>query len=316
MKKYLLIIQFAFFILANYAQAPQGLNYQAVVRTSSGQTVANNTPVKLRFTIHDGSASGTAVYSEIITDTTNPFGLVNVQIGSSGNLATVNWGSGAKFLQVETDVNNSSTYNDMGTSQLLSVPYALYAANSAMGPQGPAGVTGATGPQGASGVTGNDGMAGATGPQGTTGNNGTTGATGPQGAPGVTGSDGLTGATGAVGTGANMNVSNITASGAGPYIYTYIGTGTPLFLVISIVTSGQGSCEGSVSVQWENSTGTIIRAYTKISGTNIGNGNDGGSGMSDQELATVPFLPGSTVLKFTSGGCWNFSYNVISVIDK
>ncbi len=113
------------------AQAPQQLNYQAVVRNNTGNTVANNTPVKLKFTIHDSSASGTSVFTETQNTTANQFGLVNVQIGSVSNLSPVNWGSGTKFLQVELDINNSGTYTDMGTSQLLSVPYALNAKTSA-----------------------------------------------------------------------------------------------------------------------------------------------------------------------------------------
>ena len=106
------------------AQAPQQMNYQAVVRSNTGSPLSNATTVRLRFTIHDLTASGTVVFTETQFTTTNPFGLVNVQIGSVGNLAVVNWDNGAKFLQVETDVNNTGTFTDMGTSQLLSVPYA------------------------------------------------------------------------------------------------------------------------------------------------------------------------------------------------
>lgn len=110
------------------AQAPQQFNYQAIVRNTSGTPVANNTAVTLRFTIHDSNASGTSVFTETQNTTANQFGLVNVQIGSVNNLTPVNWGSGAKFLQVEVDVNNSGTFTDMGTTQILSVPYALHAA--------------------------------------------------------------------------------------------------------------------------------------------------------------------------------------------
>ncbi len=328
-----------------YAQSPQGMNYQAVVRNAAGQPVAANTPVKFRFTIHDLTVNGTAVYSETLNDTTNQFGLVNVVIGSSGNLAAVNWGNGSKFLQVETEVNNAGTFTDMGTTQLMSVPYALYAANSATGPQGPTGpagnngtdgLTGATGPTGlngndgpqgatgptgetgANGIAGNDG---ATGPTGPAGNNGQDGTTGPTGAAGQNGNDGLTGPTGPTGpagSGANLAVTEETSSSASSagFTYTYTGSGTPLFLVVTFTTYGGGNCEGSVYVQWENSGGGVIKAATRISGSNVTSGNDGGSGMNDQELATIPFLPGSTVLRFSKGGCYNFGYNVISVIDK
>ena len=190
------------------AQSPGQMNYQAVVRNAGGQPVTAGTLVGLRFTIHDQTATGTAVFSQTIVDTANQFGLVTALIGSNGNLATVNWGSGAKYLQVETDVNNTGNFTDMGTSQLISVPYALYAANSAAGPLGPTGPAGGQGPAGVTGPTG-AGVAGATGitgPQGARGVDGVTGPTGPTGvtgagATGPSGADGATGPQGATGAG-------------------------------------------------------------------------------------------------------------------
>ncbi|MBP6733022.1 MAG: hypothetical protein KA149_13235, partial [Chitinophagales bacterium] len=111
------------FSVAAFAQAPAQMNYQTVVRNNAGTPVANGTLVTLRFTIHDLTENGTPVYSETITDTANQFGMVNVQIGSSNNLGIVNWGTGAKYLQVEANVNNAG-FVDMGASQLISVPYA------------------------------------------------------------------------------------------------------------------------------------------------------------------------------------------------
>lgn len=194
----------AFFFCVS-AQSPQKLNYQAVVRTNSGQPVSTGTSVKLRFSIHDLNPAGTVVFNEEITAIANQFGLVTAEIGTFGNLAVVNWGNGAKYLQVETDVNNTGTYTDMGTTQLLSVPYALYAANSAAGPagptgaqgiQGPTGINGNTGPTGNNGATGVAGATGATGNDGPQGPTGATGATGPTGATGDAGVAGATGATG------------------------------------------------------------------------------------------------------------------------
>ncbi|HRG88818.1 MAG TPA: hypothetical protein PLW44_07360, partial [Chitinophagales bacterium] len=69
-----------------WAQAPTQMNYQAVVRNNAGTPVANNTPVSLKFTIRDLTATGTPVYTETIATTANQFGMVNVQIGSSNNL--------------------------------------------------------------------------------------------------------------------------------------------------------------------------------------------------------------------------------------
>ncbi len=207
------------------AQAPQGINYQAVVRNAQGQPLAQGTVVSVRFQIHDANPNGQVVFQETTTATTNQFGLINYVLGSQANLSTVNWSTGDKYLQVQIDVNGGNNYTDMGTSQLMSVPYALYAANGATGPtglQGPTGLPGATGANGLDGATGAagqnglNGLTGVTGPQGLqgpTGANGLDGATGPQGPQGATGAagqnglNGLTGATGAQGlqgpTGAN-----------------------------------------------------------------------------------------------------------------
>ena len=210
MKKILLSLMPTVLVaLTVWAQAPQQMNYQAVVRGISGNPVANSTPVKLRFTIHDGSAGGSSVFTETINTTANQFGLVNVQIGSVANLGTVNWGSGTKFLQVETDVNNAGLFTDMGTSQLLSVPYALYAANS------PAGATGPAGPQGPAGAAGLNGADGAQGPQGATGAQGAIGATGAQGIQGVAGAIGATGAQGPTGIGVAGPTGATGPAGAG-----------------------------------------------------------------------------------------------------
>lgn len=127
------------------AQAPGIFNYQAVARNSVGNALSNKT-VSLRITIHDGSATGSNVYSETRTVTTNTFGLFNVQIGSpgatnvSGSVGGVNWSSGTKYLQVEMDQNGGSSFISMGASQLASVPYALNALTATnASPTGPAG---------------------------------------------------------------------------------------------------------------------------------------------------------------------------------
>jgi len=162
-----------------FAQAPQGIPYQAVMRNADGSVMVSNA-VELTFMIHDVSATGTVVYQESHALTSNAQGLVSCVVGdgvvSQGNFANINWGSGAKFLQVMM----GST--DLGTQQMLSVPYALYAAQSGTsGPQGPAGPQGEQGPVGATGATGPQGPIGLTGPAGEIG------ATGPQGPIGLTG---------------------------------------------------------------------------------------------------------------------------------
>ncbi|PZF71329.1 hypothetical protein DN068_18715 [Taibaiella soli] len=108
-------------------------NYQGVARNTNGQAMANQS-VSLRLSIIDGSTSGTAQYVETQATTTNQFGLFNVQIGGgtavTGTMGAVTWGSGNKYIKVEMDPGGGTTYTDMGTAQLLSVPYALQAGNA------------------------------------------------------------------------------------------------------------------------------------------------------------------------------------------
>jgi hypothetical protein len=141
MKNSLLSFFLVLFSATVFGQAPQQMNYQAVARDAAGNPLPNNTTVSVRFQIHDGTASGTVVFQETTTAITNKFGLITHAIGETGNLTAVNWGSGPKYLQVEYDPTGGANYTDMGTTQLLSVPYALYAANAPAG----AGVTGRTG---------------------------------------------------------------------------------------------------------------------------------------------------------------------------
>jgi len=118
-----------------FSQAPEGINYQAVVRNSSGLPLINKT-VSVRFSIHQASPTGIVVFQETQTDSTNQFGLINLALGSINNatFSTINWGAGVYYLQVE--VNPGSGFENLGTTQLLSVPYALFAKSAATGPQG------------------------------------------------------------------------------------------------------------------------------------------------------------------------------------
>ncbi len=113
-----------------HAQAPPAIPYQAIARNGSGTIVAS-APVGLRFTIHDSSPTGTVLYSETHAPTTSDQGSFNVNIGQgtvvTGTFAAINWGTNAKYLQVELDVAGGTSYVDMGTQQLMSVPFALYA---------------------------------------------------------------------------------------------------------------------------------------------------------------------------------------------
>ena len=133
MKKLSLISLCLIVSVSIFAQAPQALKYQAVVRNNDGSLVIDQS-VTFRFTIIQDSALGAPVYSEIHSPTTNDFGMVNLVIGegSTGDdFTTISWGATDHFLKVELDRLGGSSYEEMGTTQLLSVPYALYA-NSAL----------------------------------------------------------------------------------------------------------------------------------------------------------------------------------------
>lgn len=118
------------------AQAPQRLSYQAVVRNAADALVTN-APVGMRVSILQGSANGTPVYVETHNGITNDNGLLTVEVGGgaavSGSFASINWGTGSYWLRTEADPNGGTSYTITGTSQLLSVPYALHAATAGSG---------------------------------------------------------------------------------------------------------------------------------------------------------------------------------------
>jgi hypothetical protein len=128
-KIYLAIAGLFLFTVQLKAQTPNAINYQGAARNSSGN-VLQNQHVGLEFTILQGSATGTNVYEETDTTTTNQFGLFSVSIGmgtqvGSNTFASVNWGANTEYLEVAMDATGGTTYVTMGTQQLLSVPYAL-----------------------------------------------------------------------------------------------------------------------------------------------------------------------------------------------
>lgn len=199
------------------AQAPQGFNYQAVVRDANG-AVATNQSVSFRLSLRQGSATGNLVYKETRNATTNQFGLVSFEIGQgtvvAGNFTLINWALSPYYLQIECDITGGTSYADMGTQQLWSVPYALYAKSSGSGGGGGSGgATGVTGPTGPTGAVGANGATGATGITGATGSGGgPRGATGDTGPTGPTGNTGLTGATGATGNTGAMGATGATGA--------------------------------------------------------------------------------------------------------
>ena len=216
MKKifYLSIILLA--VSFQYVRAQSGLagtNYQAVARNANG-TVLSNQSLTVRFSILGGSAAGPVQYQETHNATTNSLGLFTLQIGKgtplTGTYSTVPWANANQYLKVEVSINGNN-FSELGTSQLMSVPYALFAANGTAGPAGPAGAKGdpgavgpagpigATGPIGAVGPAGAKGDPGAVGPIGPIGPVGAIGPVGPAGPAGIQGIKGDPGAVGPAG---------------------------------------------------------------------------------------------------------------------
>ncbi|MBU6324345.1 MAG: hypothetical protein KJS92_02560 [Bacteroidetes bacterium] len=114
-----------------HAQAPQGINYQAALRNGSGQALAN-TPVTLRLGIYSGAGATLKVYEETHSLTSNSAGVVNCVIGkgsaTSGSFSAINWGGDQFHLKAEA--NTGGGFLDLGTQQLISVPYAMYSNQS------------------------------------------------------------------------------------------------------------------------------------------------------------------------------------------
>ena len=130
MKKLLTITAILLLTSLVYGQAPQALNYQAVARTADGVIIPTQN-ISVRFSILDVSVTGTTLYSETHTVTTNSYGLFTLAIGRgtpvTSTFSNINWASGTdKFLKVEIAPAGGSNYQLQGTTQLLSVPYALY----------------------------------------------------------------------------------------------------------------------------------------------------------------------------------------------
>ena len=262
MKIIILSLLFLLTVTVVWAQVPQQISYQSVIRDGNNKVIASST-VGIKISLLQGSATGTAVYVETHRKSTNANGLVSLEIGTgtvlSGSFASINWANGPYLIQTETDPTGGTNYSAPGVFALNSVPYALYAANGTPGPKGDTGATGLQGIQGATGATGVAGADGKTVSNGTsnpvsgtgvdgdfyinTATNtlfgpkangawpsgvslvGPTGATGPQGIQGSTGATGATGVAGADGKTVRNGTSN-PVSGTGVDGDFYINTAT------------------------------------------------------------------------------------------
>ena len=130
----LLISFLLLYVFVLNAQTPSAFKYQTSVRDNTGKLLANKL-VSFKISLLQGNENGTSVYTERHSLATNDFGVANFNIGAGnplqGIFSNIDWGNGPYFLKIELDLNNGTNYVFMGTSQLLSVPYALYAAKSA-----------------------------------------------------------------------------------------------------------------------------------------------------------------------------------------
>ena len=122
-------------LIAQSQGAPESMNYQAVIRDGSGNIVANQS-VGIRIDILQGSATGTSVYQETFTPTTNAYGSIAIQIGSgtviSGTFSTIDWGAYSYYVETAVDIAGGTNYSEISTTQFVSVPYALYAKNAGL----------------------------------------------------------------------------------------------------------------------------------------------------------------------------------------
>jgi hypothetical protein len=123
------------FSLVAVAQAPQRMSYQAVIRNAEG-TLLTSSAIGVKVSLLQGSETGTAVYEETFTGSTNENGLLTLELGGgtpvSGSFAAINWSSGIYYVKTETDPTGGTNYSITAVGQLLSVPYAFYASNSSV----------------------------------------------------------------------------------------------------------------------------------------------------------------------------------------
>ena len=129
MKLTLTILLFVTVTLNVFAQSPEKMSYQAIIRSQDNSLVTNSN-ISLKIIVHQGTLTGTNVYQEKHSVTTNSNGLISLEIGTgtiiTGNFSTIAWEKGPYFIETQVDVTGGVNYNIIGVTQLLSVPYALH----------------------------------------------------------------------------------------------------------------------------------------------------------------------------------------------
>ena len=230
MKKVLYLVAAMLFSINIMAQSPQKMSYQSVIRNSSGVLVTNQS-VAIKISILQGSATGTAVYSETQTATTNANGLVSLQIGGgtvvTGSFATINWATGTYYIKTDIDPTGGNNYTVTGTSQLLSVAYALYAQSAGNpGVKGDSGVS----VRGSKVIGDSLFVTLSTGKVINAGN--------VRGIQGVQGVQGLTGSTGSQGSAGKVGISVVNTKVIGDSLYLILSNGQ--FLTAGNVRGLQG----------------------------------------------------------------------------
>jgi len=293
MKRSVLLLFVVFGLTAGWAQAPYQFNFQAVARNLAGNPMTN-TAVDFRLSIVQGDPEGTVVYVETQTTQTNNFGLANLLVGSGvadlGSLATLDWMAGPYFLRIEL-ADNDGNYLLVGSSPLMSVPYALHAKTSEQA--GPQGIQGEAGANGTNGLDGNGIVATTDNGDGTftfTYDDGSTfttsDLTGPQGATGAQGLQGIQGPAGANGTnGLDGNgIASTTDNGDGTFTFTYDDGST---FTTSDLTGPQGA-QGPIGLTGpEGPTGNNMTAFAgTIRCQGLGLAILVGSGFSVSHLST------------------------------
>jgi hypothetical protein len=209
-------ILYTFLLFSSLAfSQSSGITYQAVIYNPNGEELPGvdnpyaplvNQDICLQFGIVD--ADGNLEYQEQVQITTDPFGMVNLLIGTNtqtggyaSDFAGVQWTADAKFLVVDLDIKGTcNNFEELSNQPFTYVPFAYYSpASDVPGPEGPPGPAGAQGPQGEPGPAGADGQDGAVGAAGPTGPQGPAGPQGPQGIQGPAGADGIDGTNGTQG---------------------------------------------------------------------------------------------------------------------